>query len=70
MGPFYMKICSTLKLSNDLNLSSAILKKNKDHLEILDLKIQDVLLNLGETEHSDALTAKALYLAKIGEKVK
>jgi hypothetical protein len=35
----------------------------------MDDKIQDAIDNLGETEHSDALIAKANYLAKIGEKV-
>jgi 26S proteasome regulatory subunit N7 len=43
--------------------------KNVKELEGLEVKLEDAVKNLGETEVSDALRAKALYLARIGEKV-
>lgn len=44
--------------------------KNTQELEKLETKLEDAVKNLGETEVSDALRAKALYLARIGEKVR
>lgn len=44
--------------------------KNEEELKKLQEKIEDAETNLGETELSDALRAKASYLAKIGEKVR
>lgn len=51
------------------SLYKQLKSKNDDELKKLDDKIQDAESNLGETELSDALRAKASYLAKIGEKV-
>lgn len=55
---------SNSKLYNELKV------KNEDELKKLQDKIEDAETNLGETELSDALRAKASYLAKIGEKVR
>ncbi|KAM0748303.1 proteasome 26S subunit [Meredithblackwellia eburnea MCA 4105] len=42
--------------------------KNKAELAKLDEKLEDAEKNLGETETSDALKAKATYLSRIGHK--
>lgn len=42
--------------------------KNKAELEAIEAKLVDAETNLGETEISDALKAKAAYLARIGDK--
>lgn len=55
---------SNSKLYNELKA------KNEVELKKLQDKIEDAETNLGETELSDALRAKASYLAKIGEKVR
>lgn len=44
--------------------------KNTTHSAELETKLEDAVKNLGETEVSDALRAKALYLARIGHKVR
>lgn len=56
-------------LDNDKSLYNELKKRNEEELAKLDEKIKDAEENLGETELSDALRAKASYLAKIGEKV-
>ncbi|SGZ28712.1 BQ5605_C027g10419 [Microbotryum silenes-dioicae] len=50
------------------DLLARLQRRNKDHLATLDAQLADAETNLGETEISDALKAKALYLARIGEK--
>lgn len=57
------------KLGGDTFLKS-IQQKNQEELARLQDKIADAEANHGETELSDALRAKATYLAKIGEKVR
>jgi 26S proteasome regulatory subunit N7 len=44
-------------------------KKNEEEIKRLQDKLEDAETNLGETEMSDVLRAKATYLARIGEKV-
>merc|ERR550539_1400987 len=43
-------------------------KENEEELKKLEDKIKDAEENLGESEHREALLAKAEYLTKIGEK--
>lgn len=50
-------------------LLSELKHKNAEHLAKLESALQDAQTNLGETEISDALKAKASYLARIGHKV-
>lgn len=54
---------------NQGTLYKQLKSKNDEELKKLQDKIEDAQTNLGETELSDALRAKASYLAKIGEKV-
>jgi 26S proteasome regulatory subunit N7 len=56
-------------ISPDPELLARLQAKNVEQLAKLDATLVDAEKNLGETEISDALKAKALYLAKIGEKV-
>lgn len=56
-------------LPSDPTLLSQLQDKNKQELQRLETALEDAQTNLGETEVSDALKAKAAYLAKIGHKV-
>lgn len=69
MAPFYKHCSSLLKTPVDALLLSQLEEKNKSTLKQLDEKLKDAQENLGETEISDALIAKALHFTKIGEKV-
>ena len=51
------------------DLQKKLQAKNEEELAKFEEKIKDADANHGETELSDALRAKATYLAKIGEKV-
>ncbi|KAJ1569102.1 26S proteasome non-ATPase regulatory subunit 6, partial [Cladochytrium tenue] len=70
MAPFYRALCTDT--ATGLALDDALLKDlsaaNAARVAELDAKIGDATENLGETEISDALIAKADYLARIGEK--
>lgn len=66
MEPFYVHVCDTLKIKIDSKLQAALAAKNADKLKAFDEKTEDALKNLGETEYSDALIAKAHYLCGIG----
>ena len=57
-------------LSVDPLLLPKLQRKNTEELKRLEEKLEDAQKNLGETEISDALRAKALYLARIGDKVR
>lgn len=57
------------QLDDGDKLAQSLKEKNEAELKVLDDKITDAEQNQGETELSDALRAKASYLAKIGEKV-
>lgn len=69
MTPYYKHVCATLSTPTDALLLERLELNNKTKLGELEAKITDSGENLGETEVSDALIAKALYLAQIGEKV-
>lgn len=69
MLPYYKYVCGVLKTPVDNGLVQTMESANQTHIKELDAKIEDAVANLGETEHSDALIAKALYIAKIGDKV-
>ena len=69
MAPFYEHVCQKLGWMVDDKLLGGLKSKNEAVLAEMESKIKDSLENLGETEYSDALTTKATYLARIGEKV-
>lgn len=52
------------------SLYKSLQSKNEEQIKKLDERITDAQANEGETELSDALRARASYLAKIGEKEK
>ncbi|KNE56680.1 hypothetical protein AMAG_02463 [Allomyces macrogynus ATCC 38327] len=70
MAPFYVHLCDECHVSVDQALLSKLETVNQEELATLDAKLADAEKNAGETEISDALIAKAEYLAKIGEKDK
>jgi 26S proteasome regulatory subunit N7 len=73
MGPYLQSLTSgpstSHVISADPSLLARLQTKNKEELDKLEAKLEDAQTNLGETEISDALRAKALYLARIGDKV-
>ncbi|CAG8521013.1 5386_t:CDS:2 [Acaulospora colombiana] len=70
MAPFYQLIADEVKIPLDKALLSKYQEANKEELQKLDERLQDAEKNLGESEISDALLAKADYFAKIGDKEK
>jgi 26S proteasome regulatory subunit N7 len=69
MGPYFKLLVEEFPDLKDDGLQQELDAKNAKTLEEWDAKIEDATQNLGETEVSDALIAKAQYLAKIGQKV-
>ena len=69
MGPFYQQVIGALQIPADKALAAKLENTNAQKLKEFDEKIQDAVENLGETEISDLMIAKALYLTQIGEKV-
>ena len=69
MGPFYEQVVIELKLKKDETLLKNLSSANEIELKKLEEKLTDAEQNLGETDISDALIAKAQYLARIGDKV-
>ena len=69
MAPYYELIVQELKWKKDENLFKKLKSLNEAQLKKLQDKIVDATENLGETDISDALIAKAQYLARIGDKV-
>lgn len=72
MGP-YLKALLAEPTTKDIaaskpNLLAELEAKNSAELESISAKLLDAETNLGETEISDALKAKAAYLARIGDK--
>lgn len=51
------------------DLLPALEKRNAEELESLDTKLKDAEENLGESEISELLRSKAMYLCRIGNKV-
>lgn len=76
MGPYLSILLADSSLSPKFkalvpsDLVSTLQSTNTSTLESLDAKLKDAEENLGETEVSDALRARALYLARIGEQEK
>lgn len=74
MAPYLSMLLSDFTLSSVLHppipdtLLPSLKSKNEEELKRLKEKFEDAEANLGETELSDALRAKATYLARIGEK--
>ncbi|KAA1137103.1 hypothetical protein PGTUg99_012245 [Puccinia graminis f. sp. tritici] len=74
MGPFLetilksdsTTISKTFQKIVPSQLVSELSAKNKEHIESIQTKLNDAIENLGETEVSDLLRTKALYLSKIG----
>ncbi|KAF9975937.1 26S proteasome non-ATPase regulatory subunit 6 [Actinomortierella ambigua] len=70
MAPFYQLICEEQGWPLDKALLGELEKANEETLKKLDDRLKDAEENLGETEISDALLAKAEHFAKIGDKEK
>ncbi|CAG8433839.1 9602_t:CDS:2 [Ambispora gerdemannii] len=68
MAPFYQIVTDELKIPLDKQLLTKYQEANKEELQKLDERLEDAEQNLGETEISDALLAKANFYAKIGDK--
>jgi len=68
MAPFYRTVCKELKWKEDNKLWTEMTAENETEIKALDEKITDAEANLGESEHREALLAKAEYLTKIGDK--
>ena len=70
MAPFYELICEEQGWAVDAALLESMKKENEEALKKLDERLKDAEENLGETEISDTLLARAEHFAKIGDKVK
>lgn len=70
MAPFYELICEEQGWPIDAALLESMKKENEEALKKLDERLQDAEENLGETEISDTLLARAEHFAIIGDKVK
>lgn len=73
MAPYLSHLLTTSQIpstSTSTTLLSQLETKNSEQLTKLEETLSDAETNLGETEISDALKAKALYLARIGDKVR
>ncbi|KAJ3387854.1 26S proteasome non-ATPase regulatory subunit 6 [Entophlyctis sp. JEL0112] len=70
MAPFYSVVAAQFSWKMDDGLLTKLSDANAANLKRLDDKIADAETNLGITDVSDALIAKATYLARIGEKEK
>ncbi|KAG5445262.1 26S proteasome non-ATPase regulatory subunit 6 [Clonorchis sinensis] len=68
MAPYYEVVCKELGLRMDPQLLKTMKAENEKQLKELDDKLKDAEENLGETEVRAAMTAKAHYLSKIGDK--
>ncbi|KAI8592996.1 26S proteasome non-ATPase regulatory subunit 6 [Geranomyces variabilis] len=70
MAPYYVLLCEEFGFPQDAALLSTMRGANDEEAKRLDTKLEDAEQNLGETDISDALIAKAQFLAKIGDKDK
>jgi 26S proteasome regulatory subunit N7 len=66
MGPYY-SVVAPLIGGLDQTLLDQINSKNAQALALLDQKLQDATDNLGETEISECLLAKANHYSRIGD---
>ena len=55
--------------SSNSSLISTLSAKNDAELESMDKKLKDAEENLGDSEISELLRSKAMYLCRIGDKV-
>lgn len=69
MAPYYIYFAHQIGIKVDQSLLESIQSKNVSALKSFEDRLEDAKLNLGETEVSQVLIAKAHYLAQIGEKV-
>lgn len=69
MAPFYELICEEQGWTVDTDFLNKMKAENEEGLKKLDEKLKDAEENLGETEISDTLLARAEHFAKIGDKV-
>ena len=69
MAPLYEELCTELKWPVDKPLLAKMQANNEEKFKKLDETLKDAEENLGETEITDALYAKAEYLCQIGDKV-
>jgi 26S proteasome regulatory subunit N7 len=70
MLPFYLSLCERLHWPVDQALTERMRTANAAREAQLEAAITDARENLGETEHREALLAKAEWLARLGEKDK
>jgi 26S proteasome regulatory subunit N7 len=68
MAPLYEELCQELSWDLDSSLLERMRAANTARLEELDAAVRDAEENSGETEIRDALSAKAHYLADIGDR--
>ncbi|KAA0189761.1 26S proteasome non-ATPase regulatory subunit 6 [Fasciolopsis buskii] len=68
MAPYYEIVCKELGWTVDEKLLQVMKSENEERIKQLDEKVKDAEENLGETEVRAAMTAKAHYLSKIGNK--
>ena len=64
MAPYLRRIGST-----DSDLVDKLAEKNVTELKAIEDKLKDAEENLGESEISELLRSKAMYLCRIGDKV-
>ena len=69
MVSFYVHVCEQLKNPVDNELLNKMKAENQTKLEQLDASIKDATENLGESEVREAFLAKAVFYARIGDKV-
>jgi 26S proteasome regulatory subunit N7 len=67
MAPYIRSL--SLKPPN-ADLLAQLEKKNAEELESIETKLKDAEENLGESEISELLRSKAMYLCRIGNKVR
>eukprot|EP01117_Protostelium_nocturnum_P016300 TRINITY_DN641_c0_g1_i1.p1 TRINITY_DN641_c0_g1~~TRINITY_DN641_c0_g1_i1.p1 ORF type:complete len:388 (+),score=155.01 TRINITY_DN641_c0_g1_i1:66-1229(+) len=70
MLPLYRIFAEDLKWPEDQTLLDSMKQTNEEKLKQLDEKIKDATTSLGESEVRDAMEAKGLFFARIGDKEK
>jgi len=67
-APLYERLCEQLHWESDLAFLADMRAKNAATKAELDAKVADAVENLGESEVREALLARAIFLARIGDK--
>lgn len=72
MAPYYKSLvsCTPPIIPLDQPLLDALERANEDELKTLDERLAEAEKTEGEMEISDALKARALFLTRIGDKVR